>query len=70
MHQDKREDLEREIQDLNAQYDRAKKNEQTLRGQMDRLRAIHHERSHPSEWTVNERNFVISMSRESFSFFF
>ena len=64
MHQDKRSDLEKEIKDLESQYDRAKKTEQTLLGHRDRLRALQSERPHPSEWSVHERSFVLSMSRE------
>ena len=67
MHQDKRSDLEQEIKDLESRYDRAKKDEQTLIGQRESLRALQSERPHPSEWTVNERNFVLQMSRESLS---
>ena len=67
MHQDKRSDLEQEIKDLESRYDRAKKDEQTLIGQRESLRALQSERPNPSEWTVNERNFVLQMSRESFT---
>ena len=64
MHQDKRQDLENEIHQLNRQYEKAKKDEQLLIGHRDRLQAIQNERSHPSEWTLSERTFVYSMSRE------
>lgn len=63
IHHDRRLDLEQEIKDLTTAYEKIKREEKLLKQHRDRLQAINRERNHPDEWTPEERNFVMSMSR-------